>query len=62
MAGIEDGRQANTLNERLDNVVMNLVVSEATGLLMVDRVNALIVSIIFIAVLVLNLTTMSYIL
>lgn len=62
MAGIEDGRQANTLNERLNNVVMDLVVSEATGLLMVDRVNALIVSIIFIAVLVLNLTTMSYVL
>lgn len=60
VAGVEDGRKSDTLLQRLDNTEVKLVIDDGASFFVVDRVNALVVAIVFITVLVLDLTTVSY--
>lgn len=59
MARVEDGRQTDTLLERLDHVVVNLIVNDVAVVLKVDRVDNFVVAIVFVAVLVFGLSAVS---
>jgi hypothetical protein len=59
MAGVEDGGQAHTRFEGLDQDVVHLVVYDVTGRFVVDGVDDLVVAIFFVSVEVAGLTSVA---
>jgi hypothetical protein len=59
MARVEDGSETDTLSQRLHDVVVNLVIDNVASLLVVDWVDALVVSVILVTVLVFDLSAVA---
>jgi hypothetical protein len=59
MARVEDSSKTDTLSQGLHDTVMNLVIDNRTGFSVIDGIDALIITIIFVTVYVFNLTTMT---
>jgi hypothetical protein len=59
MTRVKDSSETNTLDQGLDNTEMDLVVNNGTSLGVVYRVNAFVISIVLIAIFVLDLATVT---
>lgn len=59
MAAVKDGSQSHTGLEGLHDGIVNLIVDDVAGLLEVNRVDDLIIAVVFIAVGVFGLPTMA---
>jgi hypothetical protein len=59
MARVKDSSETNTLDQGLDYAEMDLVVNDGTSPGVVDGVNAFVVSIVLVAIFVLDLTTVT---
>lgn len=59
MARVKNGRETDTLHQGLHDTEMDLIIDDGTSFGVVNGVDALVVSVIFIAIQVFNLTTMT---
>jgi len=60
VAAVEDGGETHACLQRLDDVMVDLIVDDVAGLLEVNRVNDLVVSVFLVAIQILGLTSVSY--
>jgi hypothetical protein len=59
MARVKNGCETDTLHQGLHDTEMNLIIDDGTSFGVVNGVDALVVSVIFIAIQVFDLTTMT---
>jgi hypothetical protein len=59
MARVEDGSETDTLSQGLHDTVVNLVIDNRASFSVINRVDAFIITVIFITIRVFNLTTMT---
>jgi hypothetical protein len=59
MTRVKDGCQANARLQRPDYNMVEFVIDNMAGILVVNRIDALVITIVFIAILVLNLTSVA---
>lgn len=59
MAGVEDGSETDTRLERLDNHSVDVIIDNVSIRGMVDRVDDFIITVLFVAVEVLSLATVT---